>query len=137
MRDNKEQKVVGYPERIIFVDPLFLKNLPPLLPYKIYNAIQNYISDVLCQSVLRIGAAQLLFLDVPIYAAVKEMVDVLRSHPKVQVPYVMGRLISWSLDFDFSSLLYQYCYHIAHGPHLSFRRLESSPLFVAKPRSNL
>jgi 16S rRNA (cytosine967-C5)-methyltransferase len=42
-------------------------------------------SDVLCQAVLRVGAAQLLFMDVPHYAAVSETVEVLRQHPRIKV----------------------------------------------------
>jgi len=43
--------------------------------------------DMLCQATLRIGAAQLLFLDdVPSYAVLKETVEVLRMHPHIQVP---------------------------------------------------
>jgi len=40
------------------------------------------------QSCLRAGVAQLLFLNVPSFAAVKETVDVLRM-PGFKVPYVL------------------------------------------------
>ena len=42
-------------------------------------------ADLLCDAALRIGAAQILFLDTPAFAAVKETVDVLRMHPSVKV----------------------------------------------------
>lgn len=41
--------------------------------------------DRLCQAALRIGVAQLLFLDVAKHAALKETVEVLRMHPKIKV----------------------------------------------------
>ena len=42
-------------------------------------------ADALCEAVLRVGAAQVLFLDVPAYAVLKETIDVLRMHPKIKV----------------------------------------------------
>ena len=42
----------------------------------------------LCEATLRIGAAQLLFLDTPPYAVLSETVEVLRMHPKIKVAYV-------------------------------------------------
>jgi 16S rRNA (cytosine967-C5)-methyltransferase len=41
--------------------------------------------DILCEAALRIGATQILFLDVPTYAAVSETVEALKNHPKVKV----------------------------------------------------
>jgi len=40
-------------------------------------------SEALIQAALRLGAAQLLFLDTPQHAAVKETVDILRMHPQM------------------------------------------------------
>jgi transcription termination factor NusB len=40
---------------------------------------------MLCQATLRIGAAQLLYLDTPSYAVLKETVEVLKMHPKIKV----------------------------------------------------
>jgi transcription termination factor NusB len=42
--------------------------------------------DGYVQACLRIGAAQLLFTDTPVYAAVKETVDVLRQDANIKVP---------------------------------------------------
>ena len=41
--------------------------------------------DLYVQACLRIGAAQLLFLDVPAYAAVKETIDILRQDKQIKV----------------------------------------------------
>ena len=43
---------------------------------------------MLCQACLRIGIAQLVFLDVKSYAAVHETVEALRMHPDIHMPYV-------------------------------------------------
>lgn len=37
------------------------------------------------QAALRLGAAQLLFLEIPPHAAVKETVDVLRMDPRIKI----------------------------------------------------
>jgi transcription termination factor NusB len=58
------------------------------LPNPCLHQFQNSPTDLLCEATLRIGAAQLLFLDVPPYAAVQETVEVLRMHPKIKVSYV-------------------------------------------------
>ncbi len=42
-------------------------------------------SFFLCDAALRIGAAQILFLDTPSYAAIMETVEVLRMHPQIKV----------------------------------------------------
>ena len=42
--------------------------------------------DLLVDATLRLGIAQMLFLDVPLHAAVKETVDILRSTPSIKVP---------------------------------------------------
>ncbi|VEU42801.1 unnamed protein product [Pseudo-nitzschia multistriata] len=44
------------------------------------------LSEILVEAALRIGAAQLLFMDVPKYAAIYETVESLRLHPKIKVP---------------------------------------------------
>ena len=46
---------------------------------------QQKSSDILCEAALQIGVIQILFLDVPQYAAVDETVEVLRLHPKIKV----------------------------------------------------
>mmetsp|Transcript_10292 Transcript_10292/g.21835 ORF Transcript_10292/g.21835 Transcript_10292/m.21835 type:complete len:544 (+) Transcript_10292:108-1739(+) len=43
------------------------------------------LSDILAEAALRIGAAQMLFMDVPKYAAVSDTVESLRMHPKIKV----------------------------------------------------
>jgi 16S rRNA (cytosine967-C5)-methyltransferase len=43
-------------------------------------------ADQLCDSALKVGAAQLLFLDVPKYAVIQETVEVLKKHPTIHVP---------------------------------------------------
>lgn len=47
---------------------------------------QQRIDDQLVDAALRLGIAQILFLDVAMHAAVKETVDILRSTPSVKVP---------------------------------------------------
>lgn len=42
--------------------------------------------DLYVEACLRIGAAQLLFLDVPPYAVLKETIDILRLDSKIKVP---------------------------------------------------
>jgi transcription termination factor NusB len=42
--------------------------------------------DTYVQACLRIGAAQLLFTDTPVYAAVKETIDALRQDDNIKVP---------------------------------------------------
>jgi 16S rRNA (cytosine967-C5)-methyltransferase len=44
------------------------------------------VDDLWVDASLRLGIAQLLFLDVPPHAAVKETVDILRSIPSIKVP---------------------------------------------------
>jgi 16S rRNA (cytosine967-C5)-methyltransferase len=43
------------------------------------------LSNMLCEAALRIGVTQILFLDIPQYAAVDETVEVLRLHPHIKV----------------------------------------------------
>ncbi|KAI2507997.1 methyltransferase [Fragilaria crotonensis] len=50
------------------------------------TSIRPNMSDMLVDVTLRLGIAQILFLNVPPHAAVKETVDVLRSTPSVKVP---------------------------------------------------
>lgn len=47
--------------------------------------LQNGIT-ALCMATMRVATAQILFLDIPEYAILKESVDVLRKHPTVAVP---------------------------------------------------
>jgi transcription termination factor NusB len=47
---------------------------------------QSRPQDMLVQACLRVGVAQLLFMDVPEYAVLKETVDVLRMHQSIHVP---------------------------------------------------
>jgi transcription termination factor NusB len=55
--------------------------------YVVYllSVSKNRSPDMLCQAALRIGAAQLLFLETPSYAVIKETVDVLRKSPTIKV----------------------------------------------------
>ena len=46
---------------------------------------KNSAVERLCEAALRIGAAQLLFLDTPSYAVLSETVEVLRMHPKIRI----------------------------------------------------
>jgi transcription termination factor NusB len=48
--------------------------------------VRKGVDDLYVQACLRIGAAQLLFIDTPAYAAVKETIDVLRQDVNVKVP---------------------------------------------------
>ena len=50
------------------------------------TSLRKKIDDQLVDATLRLGIAQILFLDVPVHAAVKETVDILRSTPSVKVP---------------------------------------------------
>ena len=45
-------------------------------------------AERLCEATLRIGAAQLLFMDTPPYAVLSETVEVLRMHPRIRIAYV-------------------------------------------------
>ena len=63
---------------------------------------------MLTEAALRIGAAQILFLDVPVYAAVSETVESLRMHPKIKVSYV------------------EYC----HDEYVKYRYIIVCPFFV-------
>ena len=46
---------------------------------------KDRLSDKLCQAALRVGAAQILFLDTPPHAALQETVEVLRMHDRIKV----------------------------------------------------
>ena len=63
---------------------------------------------MLCQACLRIGVAQLVFLDVKSYAAVHESVEALRMHPDIHMPYVS------TLPFWFSAQLIIKLYLLNH-----------------------
>jgi hypothetical protein len=49
-------------------------------------SLQKRKVDSFIQATLRMGAAQMLFLDTPSHAAVKETVDLLRMDPQMKVP---------------------------------------------------
>ena len=57
-----------------------------LLSLVLYHLhLQRGKSDALVQAALRLGAAQLILLETPAHAALKETVDVLRMNPLVHV----------------------------------------------------
>ena len=55
------------------------------------------LSEILTDAALRIGATQILFMDVDVYAAVFETVESLRMHPKINVSYVLKSVLGVSL----------------------------------------
>lgn len=69
------------------------KNGKPDQQRKIVRRLNRRV-DQLVQATLRVGTAQLLFLDVPSHAAIKESIDVLRMDKDIRVPESLIKFVN-------------------------------------------